>query len=58
MLNALSKIDAGKLSLYAYVNPAVAVFVGARVLNEPVTARMIASLLVILAGVSIVKSGR
>ena len=55
---ALSKISAGRVSSYAYVNPIVAVVVGALVLNEPVTMRMICAMLVILAGVAVIQRGR
>lgn len=48
---ALSKLTFAKVSTYAYVNPAVAVLVGALLLSEPVTLRMIVSMIVILSGV-------
>lgn len=52
---ALSKLSFGKVSTYAYVNPAVAVVVGALLLSEPVTLRMIVAMLVILTGVWIMR---
>ena len=52
---ALSKLSFGKVSTYAYVNPAVAVVVGALLLSEPVTVRMIVAMLVILTGVWVMR---
>ena len=40
-LYALGKLSAGKLSSYAYVNPAIAVVIGAIILRETVTLRMV-----------------
>ena len=57
-LYALARLQPAKLSLYAYVNPAVAVVVGWMILSEPLTRRMIAAMAVILAGVAIVQSER
>ncbi|WP_336212010.1 EamA family transporter [Nonomuraea sp. LPB2021202275-12-8] len=44
------------VSTYAYVNPAVAVLLGALVLSEPVTLRIIAGGVIILIGVALVIS--
>jgi drug/metabolite transporter (DMT)-like permease len=52
---ALSKLSAGKVSSYAYVNPAVAVVVGALVLQETVTVRMILAMAIILGGVAVIQ---
>jgi drug/metabolite transporter (DMT)-like permease len=52
---ALTKLSAGKLSSYAYVNPAVAVIFGTLLLAEPITWPMIAAMFVILAGVATVQ---
>ena len=57
-LYALTKLSAGKVSSYAYINPAVAVFFGALLLKEEVTLRMIAAMLVILAGVAVIQIDR
>jgi drug/metabolite transporter (DMT)-like permease len=57
-LYALARISPGKLSLYAYVNPVVAVIVGAIVLHEPLTARMFLAMFVILGGVAVARSDR
>lgn len=52
---ALSKLSPGKVSSYAYVNPLVAVIVGAVVLDETVTLRMISAMAIILAGVAVIQ---
>ncbi|MGZ4808865.1 MAG: EamA family transporter [Thermoanaerobaculia bacterium] len=57
-LYALTKLSAGKVSSYAYVNPAVAVLFGALLLHEAVTLRMIVSMAVILAGVAVIQLDR
>jgi drug/metabolite transporter (DMT)-like permease len=50
----LSVRPASQVGTYAYVNPAVAVFLGWLVLHETITAPQILALLVILAGVILV----
>ena len=55
---AQTKLSAGKVSSYAYVNPAIAVLTGALLLREPVTLRMIASMVIILAGVALIQIDR
>jgi len=47
-----------KMSLYAYVNPVVAVILGWLVLHEQLTWVSIAAMIVILGGVAMVQSGR
>ena len=54
---ALAKLPTSTVSLYAYVNPAVAVFLGWLILHEPLGIRDIAAMAVILAGVALVQSG-
>jgi drug/metabolite transporter (DMT)-like permease len=46
------------MSLYAYVNPIVAVILGWLVLHEQLTWVSITAMLVILGGVAMVQSGR
>lgn len=53
---ALQSIAPGRVALYAYVNPAVAVVAGAVVLGEVVTWRMIVAMVVILSGVTLARS--
>jgi drug/metabolite transporter (DMT)-like permease len=55
---AQTKLSAGKVSSYAYVNPAIAVLTGALLLREPVTVRMIVSMVIILAGVALIQIDR
>jgi drug/metabolite transporter (DMT)-like permease len=57
-LYALTKLSAGKVSSYAYVNPLVAVIFGAILLHEAVSVRMIAAMVVILAGVAVIQLDR
>ncbi|GII01660.1 EamA family transporter [Planobispora takensis] len=52
----LGKAPISLVSTYAYVNPVVAVLLGALVLSEPVTGSMIAAGLVIVLGVALVVS--
>lgn len=55
---ALSKIRTSTLSLYAYINPAVAVVLGWAILDEPLGARSILAMLVIFSGVALVQTAR
>jgi drug/metabolite transporter (DMT)-like permease len=56
---ALAHMRTTHTSLYAYVNPVVAVFLGWLVLDEPLTWISVAAMVVILAGVALVQtSGR
>jgi drug/metabolite transporter (DMT)-like permease len=58
-LYALKHLRTTHTSLYAYVNPVVAVFLGWLILNEPLTWLSIVAMITILAGVAIVQtSGR
>jgi drug/metabolite transporter (DMT)-like permease len=49
----LHNVPASKVMTYAYVNPVVAVFLGAMILAEPVDAWMLAGMAVIIAGVAL-----
>ena len=51
---ALRHLDVAIVSLYTYINPIIAVALGAAILGEPVGWRMIAAAAVIVAGVVIV----
>jgi drug/metabolite transporter (DMT)-like permease len=51
---ALRHMDVAIVSLYTYINPLIAVLLGALVLNEPLSLRMGLAALVIAAGVAIV----
>ena len=53
---ALANLRTTVTSLYAYVNPVVAVFLGWLILSEPLTAKAIMAMIVILAGVALVQT--
>ena len=53
---ALAHMRTTHSSLYAYVNPVVAVFLGWLILDEPLTITSILAMIVILAGVALVQS--
>ena len=53
---ALAHLRTSITSLYAYVNPVVAVFLGWLVLSEPLTTLSIVAMVVILAGVALVQT--
>ena len=55
-LYALKHLPVSTVSLYAYINPVIAVFLGVLVLQEPFGSRMIAAAALVLAGVAIVRS--
>lgn len=54
----LQKLPIAKASTYAYVNPIVAVFLGAIILHEPITIKVVISLVIILAGVILVQKSK
>ena len=54
---ALSKIRVTTMSLYAYVNPIVAVILGALILHEPLTWVSLTGMAIILSGMALVQSG-
>jgi drug/metabolite transporter (DMT)-like permease len=51
---ALGHLSTSFVSLYAYVNPVVAVILGTLILNEPFGWRLVASVAIILLGITIV----
>jgi drug/metabolite transporter (DMT)-like permease len=53
---ALAHMRTTHTSLYAYVNPVVAVFLGWLILSEPLTPLSVLAMVVILAGVALVQS--
>lgn len=55
---AQTRLSAGRVASYAYVNPVIAVLTGALLLHEAVTPRMILSMVVILAGVGMIQFDR
>jgi drug/metabolite transporter (DMT)-like permease len=54
---ALKHLPVATVSLYAYVNPVIAVGLGTLILREPFSARMAVAGAVVLAGVAIVRQG-
>lgn len=52
----LKKWPSEKAGTYAYINPMVAVLLGALILNEPITLKTIISILIILGGVFLVQT--
>ena len=55
---ALKHLPIATVSLYAYVNPVIAVILGALLLREPFTVRMALAAALIFAGVGLVRSPR
>jgi drug/metabolite transporter (DMT)-like permease len=55
---ALRHLPVSTVSLYAYVNPIIAVVLGAVLLSEPFDARVIAAAALVLAGIAVVRSKR
>ncbi len=55
---ALAHLRTTVTALYAYVNPIVAVFLGWLILSEPITARSVLAMIVILAGVALVQTSQ
>lgn len=54
---ALHHLPVSFVSLYAYINPIVAVALGTLLLSEPLTVRIVAAIAVIITGVSLVRVG-
>jgi drug/metabolite transporter (DMT)-like permease len=52
---ALKHLPVATVSLYAYVNPIIAVLLGTAILGEPLTARIAVAGVVVLAGVGLVR---
>lgn len=52
---ALQHLPVSTVSLYAYVNPIIAVVLGSLLLGEPFTARVIAAAVLVLSGIAIVR---
>ena len=53
---ALRHLPVSTVSLYAYINPVIAVVLGALVLGEPFTIRVVAAAALVLLGLAIVRS--
>lgn len=55
---ALRHLPLSRVSLYAYINPVIAVALGVAVLGEPFTSRMAIAAALVFAGVAIVRAPR
>lgn len=55
---ALQHLPVSTVSLYAYVNPIIAVVLGTLLLSEPFNARVVISAAMVLAGIAVVRSAR
>ena len=55
---ALRHLPMSFVSLYAYINPVIAVALGVAFLGEPFDARMAAAALLVFAGVAVVRLSR
>lgn len=55
-LYALKNLPVSTVSLYAYVNPVIAVLLGSLVLNEPFSARIAVASLLVFLGIAVVKT--
>ena len=56
-LYALQHLPIATVSLYAYVNPIIAVLLGSLIAAEPFTPRVVAAAALVLTGVAIVRRG-
>ena len=57
-LYTLNQLPIATVSLYAYVNPIIAVMLGTLFASEPFTPRIVAAAALVLAGVAIVRTAR
>ena len=55
---ALKHLPVATVSLYAYVNPVIAVVLGTLLLDEPFTTRMAVAVFVIFVGILVVRAGQ
>jgi drug/metabolite transporter (DMT)-like permease len=55
---ALKHLPVATVSLYAYINPIIAVILGTLILNEPFSARMAVSAAIVLTGMALVRTER
>jgi drug/metabolite transporter (DMT)-like permease len=53
---ALKHLPVATVSLYAYVNPVIAMLLGALLLGEPFGARIVVAAAIILTGMALVRS--
>jgi len=53
---ALKHLPVATVSLYAYINPIIAVILGTLILSEPFSARMALSAAIVLSGMALVRA--
>lgn len=56
-IHALKHLPVALVSIYAYVNPLIAVVLGALVANEPFDLRTVAAMAIVFAGIALVRGG-
>jgi drug/metabolite transporter (DMT)-like permease len=54
---ALQHLPVATVSLYAYINPIIAVILGALIANEPFGPRVVVAAAMVLAGIAVVRAG-
>jgi drug/metabolite transporter (DMT)-like permease len=54
---ALQHLPVATVSLYAYVNPIIAVILGVVIANEPFGPRVVIAAAMVLAGIAVVRAG-
>jgi drug/metabolite transporter (DMT)-like permease len=54
----LQKWSAAKAGTYAYVNPIVAILLGALLLGEPITPSVVISMIIVIIGIALVQSSK
>ena len=54
---ALQHLPVATVSLYAYINPIIAVILGTLIANEPFSPRVVAAAGMVLAGIAVVRAG-
>jgi drug/metabolite transporter (DMT)-like permease len=55
---AMDRLPATIVSVYAYVNPIVAIWLGLVILNEPISVKTLIAISITFVGVFIVNKGR
>ena len=54
---ALQHLSVATVSLYAYINPIIAVILGVMIANEPFSPRVVVAAAMVLAGIAVVRAG-
>jgi drug/metabolite transporter (DMT)-like permease len=56
-IHALKHLPVALVSIYAYVNPLIAIVLGALVASEPFDLRTVAAMAIVFAGIALVRGG-